>query len=416
MPSPLIYSSSSIATGTRYTTGIPTDFVVVDVLKEMMITKPYQTPLLQWAFLNKNVKKHVTANVEALFMSPQLEHVPDHDYLVSIGSGGSATITFVPAQPNLFKVGTSIKFDDTNEAGWVSAVNGNDITATRDLSTANGAQTWSDTEPTSDTLIHILGEALSESSSIVEAIYTNPFMEKSRTQIFEKSIKMSDRMVAVVKNGGVYGNNWWDNNMQLRGEEMKIEQEKAFWMNDNHYAVTSSSGYRTKTQGLIYSILNRGGFRGTFSGGELDEQEFDNFLSLSSKGSSKKTLFCGTNIMNDIEKFMKKRLQTWQPVARYGVFAGDDVVNVFTYRKAQLVVEVIWCPLFIGRYSKKAVLLDDNYITLGAFADDDKGQRAMRMEVSVRPDGTPTKEALLMSDVGILLDSPACHGILEEAT
>lgn len=401
----LILTGTDVQKGVRMTGGVPSDFVIKDVSNEMMLVEPVYYPLMQWAFLSKSVKRHVTANVNSLYEFSNRELLPNIDTIVDNGTGGSATIVIEVAEPDLWVTGKSVRFEDTDETGIVTNVSGADVTITKD------SGNW--TQPTIGTNIYLLGEAHGENDDPPVSVYVDPVMRKTRTQIFQKTVTMTDKMWAATTHGGTYGGNWWDHQLNDRAKEMKRDIEMAFWLNGAHMIRTTSNASVTKTEGAIYQIENYGGFLGGYTGGTASEQELDDFLGLSVRGSKRKTMFVGTELLDDIEQILKGRIDYDGPVARYGPIEGDDIINVLTYRKANVIIDIIWEPLWEGKFAKYGVVLDDNYTTLVSYASDSKGSRRMRLEMDIDENGAPRNKAQMLADIGIALDCAPHHGVFK---
>lgn len=405
-----IVSASTVGQGPRYAGGVSSDFIYRDVSNEMVKVQAYKTPLLQLLFLSKRVKWRQTANLNGLVEFPEKEMVPNMDTLTAVGSGGSATIDITPSQPYLFQVGKSIKFLETNETGIVTTAGAAPV-ITRDPDSDGNARTW--TAPSVNSKVLIIGEAHTENDSTPEAVYMDPYMRKSRVQLFEKSIKMTDMMIAATTHGGTYGGNWWDEENRDKVLEQKRDAEMAFWFNENHFITKTSNIVRTKTEGLIYQIENNNGQIMPY-GSTLDKADWKEFVrSLKIGNSVYKTVFAGDNVVNALEDIIEDKYTFQQPIKRYGPIAGEDAINVFQYKTGGVIVDIIRCPLWEDKYENYAVAIDDAYLYGLYFAPDKKGPRKFRIEMGVETNGTPREEAKLLAHIGVGLGNcPSC-GVLK---
>jgi hypothetical protein len=419
MPQKIMTQTSIGTTGgaspvnARFAGGYTTshDFYVRNVWEEMMRIEPYQTPLVNLLFLSKAVKWRETANLMGLFEFPEKEMLPNMTtFKVNSGGAGGTTITINPVEDNLFITGKSVKFLDTGETGYVSDATSGAVVVTKDWTNAGVAQNWTST-PADDTVVMLLGEAHSENDATPDYVYTEPYMRKNRVQLFEKSVKMSDILIASTKNGGTYGGNWWTDEMREKAITMKRDMETAFWFNNDHSQFIQSGVLRTKTAGLIWTIENWGGFKHNY-GVTCDKSAFNYFLSLSQRGSKKKTLFVGNDLMADIESIIDNKYYNVKSVSRYGPIEGDDVINILEYRTANVIVDIIRNPMFEEKYSKYGVMIDDGFLYGCHYANDNKGSRKWRIEQGVQANGAPREEAKYLAHVGIGLACGPNHGLL----
>lgn len=402
-----IVSSSVVNQGIRAAGGLSDTWVVRDIVRPSTLIEPFQTPFLNYLFLNKRIRWRQTANPKGLAEFPERELVPTSDTVLVSGSGGSATIQITPGEPNLYVVGKAIKFEETDETGIVTTAGASPI-ITRDPSSAGAARTW--TAPSVNSRIKLLGEARSENDSTIEAVYMDPNMRTAAVQLNEKSIKMTDMMIAATMHGGTYGGDWWAMQNEDTIAAMKIDLENQLWLNENYFSDTTlASGYRTtKSEGAIYQIANNGGQILPF-GVHADKTDWKEWMRMMKLGSKKKTVFAGDNIVNMIYDFVEEKVVYNKPVARYGPIEGDDVIEVLTVRDAGLIVDIIRNPQWDGKYEDWAVALDDNYQFGLNFAPDKKGNRKFRIEVGVQADGTPREESKILAHIGCGVgNAPAC--------
>lgn len=397
-----VLSSTTIAQGTRYSGSFNTDFVTRDVERDIYLIEPYNYPLFQYLYLQNN-KSVMTGNYLTKHEWGEDELVPATDTLASAGTGGGTTMTIVPTETALYKVGTRVRFEETDEIGTITAITPN-IVATKD------SGNW--TSVAKDGLILILGESYSESATPAGFIRTSKVMLYNYCQIFSKFVSMSERAIMASMNGGLYYGNDWDYEMKKKATEMKRDIEMAFWFNGATSASSSNSVYTTRTGGVIQQITDNGGYIGTYSS-SLDEDEFDNFLKNKKLGSNQATLFCGLDVASDVEKIVKARYSNDGAVKKYGAIEGSDNVSVITYSAVGKTIDIVRVPLWEGKYAKWAVLLDDNHIKLQHAGNDHKGSRKMRLEQLVKADGTPLKEAQFKADVGVIVTNAKTACILK---
>lgn len=403
-----ILSGSTVSQGVRAAGGLSDTWVVRDIVRQSTLIEPFQTPFLNYLFLNKRLRWRQTANPKGLVEFPERELVPTSDTVLVTGSSGSATIQITPGEPNLYVVGKSIKFEETDETGIVTTAGASPV-ITRDPSSAGAARTWT-AAPSVNSRIKLLGEARSENDSTIEAVYMEHLMRTAAVQLNEKSIKMTDMMIAATMHGGTYGGDWWAMQNEDTIAAMKIDLENQLWFNENYFSDTSlSSGYRTtKSEGVIYQIANNSGQVLPY-GSTPDKADWKEWMRMMKLGGKKKTVFAGDNVVNMIYDFVEEKYVNNKPVARYGPIEGDDVIEVLTIRDAGLIVDIIRNPQWDGKYEDWAVALDDDYMFGLNFAPDKKGPRKFRIQVGVQADGTPREESKILAHIGAGVGNcPAC--------
>jgi hypothetical protein len=386
----------------------------------MMFIAPFQTPFLNYLFKNKSIKWNQTAHPQGLCEIIERELTPNTDTVAYSASNAISTVTLTIAvtEPNLYRYGTSIKFSETDETGIVATNNGTLITVVRDFDTSSVAQNWA-TVPSVGSTILILGSAHGENDSPPTNVYVNPYLRKTRVQLFQETIKMTDMMVASTMAGGTRGGNYWDQQMKDTSAKMKIDIENAMVMNENHFikAGTGTIGTAggtvvTKTEGAFYQIANNGGTVLQY-GASADKSDIKNFFRSMKYGSKKKTFFVGNDLMNDIEDAIEDRIIFNTPLNIYSPIGGDDVINVFRWRTNNLVVDIIRNPQWTDKYAKYGMLLDDGFVQGFNYAPDKKGSRKFRLEMGIEANGEPREEAQLLAHVGIGIECAPCHGIMK---
>jgi hypothetical protein len=386
--------------GTRYSGNFNTDFLVRDVEDKIYLIDPSNYPLFQYLFLQKS-KSVMVGNAFTKHEWGEDELVADDDTLASAGSGGSTTMTIVPNDTALFRLGTCVRFEETDETGTVTAISPN-IVVTRD------SGNW--TSVSANTRVLLLGEGYSEIQAPTGYVKTSKAMFYNYCQIFSKLVSFSERAVMASKNGGIYGGNDWDTEMTKKGKEMKRDIENAFWFNGDAYYTASSGVVTTKTAGVLKQIEARGGFMQPYTTA-ITEDSWDNFLKRKTLGSNVVTAFAGYDASADLEKIVKARYSNIGMVKKYGAIENDgESLEVIPYYAFGKRIDIIRVPLWKGKYSGHVVLLDDNYVKLQHAGNDDKGSRKMRTEQLVKADGTPLKEAQFKADVGVdIINAKTCQ-------
>ena len=405
MPTKLFGANTTYTSGTRFAGGFNANFIIRDVEKKLWLLEPYNYPLFQYLFMQKN-KSHTTNHVRSLYEWGQDELIQNLDTLVSATGGGGVTLTATIADSTYVVPGKRFRLEDTDETGTVVTVPGGGVTFT---ALRDAGLNW--TAPSNNTNIHWIGEAYSENAAYPTAVSTSKFMPFTYAQIFQKTISMSDRMIASTINGGTYGGNDWDNQMKSRGLEMKRDIEQAFWMNPAPFTTTVANVLTTFTGGVWQFIIDGGGFVDSYTGA-LTEAKWDGFLKQKKYGSNMCTAFCGVDAAADLETIVKNRYSNRGPVKKYGAIEGSNNVDVIEYAAVGKTVDIIRNPLWEGKYAKKVVLLDDMYVELVNMANDKKGSRKMRIELGIQTNGAPREDAQILADVGVAVKCGPAHCIL----
>lgn len=389
---------------------VGTTWEVRDVIKYMARIKPFMFPFTNMLFLSGAVKWRTTNNLQGLFEYPEKEMVPNKTHIDRYTSGaGTSTLVITPAEPNIFVVGTSVVINETGETGTVTA-SAATITIERDKSSAGATQTWTEPTPGADKYIYTLGESRYETDGIPTPVSTNPFMLQGRVQLFEKSVSATDMFVASAMNGGLYGGDWFSEDIKEKTEEMKRELEMAAWRNQGHMIENhTTKGVRTKFSGIPYQIENGGGMIHHHNG-TMDKANLWAFFKMMKYGNKKKTLFAGDDVVEIIENMIEDKMLIGEPLSRYGPIKGDDIINVIRIRRFNVIVDVIRVPHFEDDWAQRAYMLDDASIFGCHFVNDKKGTRKFRTAFQVDEKGQPTETATFLSHVGFGLSNIRAHG------
>lgn len=418
-----ILTGSTLHPGIRKTGNVPGDFQARDVMDKVFTIKPWLYPLSQITFLSKPTArecKNVYGKVEWI----EDELIWNEDVTTAASDGGANTMTVTVADSNLYTVGRMVRFDTTDQVGKVtSKPTATTIVVTRPMSAGDLFTGGVGTGLASGAKIHLLGSANGENSDPPDAVGNFGVFRSNYPQIHEKTIKMTDRMIAITKAGGTYGGNQWKEQLMKRGEEMRRDIEMSNWFQTESGAVVdSSTGEVTSyTKGVIQAILDGGGTAATYSttATGITETEIDLIISARKYGSPNATLFGGNAFTASIERAIKNRYSNFNAVERYGAIKGDGVgrgVRFVEYTFGGQVIEVVRNPLWGGKYTHWGVILDLDTVEPICFPPDDKGSRKMRMEDNIQDNKAPRKEAKLLSDSGIIVTKGAVNTVIRPTT
>ena len=406
MAFPYNISGNDVWQGVRTTGSMNTDFIKVDIEDRMYRVEPSSYPLQAYLFMQKN-KAIETVHPQTKHEWPEDELTPASDKLTAGATGGGATMNIYPTEIDLYFVGMRVKFPDTDETGYVSSVAGyasSYVTVTKDTGT------W--TTLASGAYVKLLGYAGSENGDPPTMVSTKAVVLFNYCQIFQTSVKMTDRQIMASMGGGFYAGNWWDNEVDKKGKEHKLGIENSMWHNTIAQAARQSDySYKTLCNGVIQQIIDGGGLYQPYS--KWDEEAFDLFLLKKKLGSNNLTFFVGDDLAYDCEKIVKLKYGNIGQVKKYGAVAYNEGLDVFTYQGVGKTVDIIRVPspIFDDKYSKMGVLLDDGYIKLVHAGKDKKGSRKQRFEMGIQANGQPREEAQFLSDVSPCVVNPAIHQI-----
>lgn len=405
-----ILSGSTLLSGTRKTGNVPGDFQVRDVMKEVFSIEPWLYPLSQMVFLEKSAG-HQCKNVYGKVEWIEDEMIWNQDTFSAVSGGGTNTLTITPTQIKLYTVGRMIRFEDTDQVGRVATVGSTTFTVSR----PNSSDTW--TSPTAGTNIHLLGSANGENSLPPEAVSDFGVFRYNYPQIHEKTIKMTDRMIAATKAGGTYDGNEWVTQLRKRGKEMRRDIEMNSWFaTDAYAAVDSTTGeVITYNKGVFAWVLDNGGTDATYSTTGITEDELDNIVYQRKFGTPEAVVFAGNDLTAGIEKIIKARYSNVTAVERYGAITGAGVgggVRFVEYTVGGQVLQIVRNPLWTGKYAKWGCILDMGCVQPIYFPPDDKGQRKMRMEDNIQDPNAPRKEAKILADIGIIVTTAAVNTVI----
>jgi hypothetical protein len=422
---PKISSATTISQNVRTAGGIGTDFIAMNIINEMMFIAPFQTPFLNYMFMNKAIQWNECHHLLGLCEIIERELTPFTDTVSAVNTTGvgSATIVFTPSEPNLYRQGTSIKFIETGETGIITtATHATQRTATKDQ-IEGSAVNWV-ADPSAGSKIVLLGSAHGENDDPPTNVYTNPYIRKTRIQLFQETIKMTDWLWACTNAGGTRGGNYWTQEMKDKSALMKINIENAMVMNNAHSIRSNNSTalgtagatMNAKTEGAFYQVENNGGVVFPY-GASADRADIKAFFRSMTLGSKKKTFFVGPSLMNDIEDAIEDKVSFTQAITRYGPIEGDDVINVLRWRTNNLIVDVIRNPMWTEAtgYDGHGLLLDDGYVQGFYGAPDKKGSRKFRLEQGIQTNGAPREEAQFLAHVGIGIECAPCHGVMKRS-
>lgn len=363
-----------------------------DVDKVLYLLKPYQTPLFQKYFFQKN-KSEKVINENAKFSWFEDEYYPHTTTITNITGGAASEDNITLGSGAWINEGDILLVEDTEQIVYVDSTASSQI----DITTLDGS-----TNITACTTGYItkVGSRNHEFAVARTATFTKEIEKFNYCTIFSETVTTSGRYQAGEKytNGKSHADK-----IKKLTIEMKYQYERNFWFSTEQYTGTINTDYRfTFGQGALGRIITN---KQQYSG-QIDEVQFDDFLkNIFAKGSNVKDVYAGSDMIAGLNKFIKDKYQLENMTKEYGV-------DVRTYRTPFGKVNLIWNPVFANRFSTWAFALDPEGIKLRYMADDDKGSRKFRIEENVETPGTDGKSTKLLADLGIQIANEEIHGIL----
>jgi len=221
------------------------------------------------------------------------------DTSTTTGTGTSLTVS----DGTLWNINDVWVCPRTGEGFLVTNVSSNTVTVTRDLDGSGAVALVS-----GDEFIKV-GQAKMEHDTSVTALSANPTGMFNYTQIFERTVEMSDTM----RNTDTYTSPQdWENRKRRMIQEFKIDQEGAYFWGPGEYLSTAGTHPRRATRGIRNSVTtNVTDFNGTLSEGQFFAEYGDVFR----HGNKTKFGFAARTPVSVIGGFPRGKLE---------VIQGDD--------------------------------------------------------------------------------------------
>jgi hypothetical protein len=364
-----------------------------DIDRMLYLLEPYQTPLMQKLFFGKG-KSEKCINANGKFEWFEDELVPHQTTISNITGGAASEDNITVGSTNPFNEGDVFLIEDTEQLIYVDSVASNLI----DITTLNGDIITACTTG----YIRKVGSRNHEFDVARPAQMTKEIAKFNYCTIFSETVTTSGRYQAGEKYTGGKSH---AEQVQKKILEMKLTYERNFWFSTLAYSGTISTNYRFTFGEGVLSRVSTNKIQYT---GVLSEAVWDDFLKtvFTAKGSSNnKDVYVGGNVLAAISKFVKDKYREASITKEYGV-------DITTYITGFGRINVIWNPLFEGKFQNYAFAIDPKNIKMRYMADDDKGSRKFRIEENVQTPGTDGKSTKILSDLGVQIANEEIHGIL----
>lgn len=391
---------------TGYVTGNMTQVTTLateqmpDVDKYLYLLEPYQTPVLQWLYFSQGMNKaQAVTNAEALFYWFEDELVAHQTTLSGAGIAGGSTSedNIGLSDATWIAEGDILLVEATNQMVYVDSTASSQVDITiLDNSTSITAATTG--------YVKKIGSRNNEFAGTRTGVFTKPVRKENYCTISSESVTTTGRYQAAdfYTNGMTH-----KEQVNKKTTEMKLQFERQFLFSTTSGAVTDSSVYRTTWGKGFYGFVTTNSV--SFDS-VLTEAAFDEFLMrvFSAKGSSRrKRMYAGMTLINRINNFVKKG----------GSYRVDSVAYEYGIKLERYftpfgLLELVWDPVFDGKFADYGFVMDEKGIKLRYMANDLKGSRKFRIENGVETPGTDGETTKLLADVGIQVYNEEMHGIL----
>ena len=383
--------------GTRSSQSYPSNQLMPDIERTLMLLYPYQTPFMQWLFFSQEANAKKVINKTGKYSWFEDELFPYQTTLSSaFAAPGAATGTINVATGTglYFRQYDIILIEDSDQMAFISSIS----TDALSISSMNASDLL--LAASSGSNIKSLGNQVNEYSTFPTALSTEAIEKYNYLTIFTESVATTGRDEA--------GEGWTDGEshdeqLEKKIKELKFKFERFSILSTATPATATVSSYLwTYGQGLLGRITTN---VSPYTKGSLTETGWNNF----SKGSDNRRLYVGSGLMNDINVlFGSKSIPTTTITTEYGVKMTQWLSTFGT-------VDIIWDPVMDGKYSYYGVALDPESVKLRYMANDKKGSRKFRVEENVETPGTDGTTDKLLMDVGIELANEEKNGWLKGA-
>jgi hypothetical protein len=390
--------------GARATSNVGASAAIREVQQAMLEFEPYQTPILT-KLMSTKLGKKPTGNQKFEWINSSL--MPMVDTLTTALTGGGTTESSItPGDVTLYQVGTKFVVDATGDVFIVTAV-----TSTINLTKIGSGN---DTATSTGTTIHFIGNSFEQGSSSATAKSVNKNFPYNYVEIFKEAVQETESQQATVEYGPVD----WDRNKAARMREFKMKVERALIHGVRGSATGVQNGSFTQYfSGGVYDTV--GNFISTsyaFSGTVPTEPWFyGTFLKgLFAKGTNKKRLYAGADLIQSINDFSKVKALTRIGETEYGV----DLQKIFCPFGT---LELVWHPMLDGLvFSKQGFAIDygmGDTIKYRYLSGNGKNRDLQFRDYTDYYKQADSRKGEWLGEVGMQIDGDEYHGtILPQAT
>jgi hypothetical protein len=305
----------------------------------MYLFEPFQTPITQWMWF-QNSNNYTVGNPKFELMEDTL--VPHTDTLTVAVAGGGTTENLTVTDYRLYQLGTLIHQPLNQETYRVTATPSSTTVAVAKVGSGNITACAAG-------VVILSSGAYSEGSAAAIAVSTISTFPYNYCQIDKEAINLTNTQ----KNTDNYGGDDWTNQQAKALKQIKLKIERSALFGRRFLIASSSSVKGTRmTGGLFDSDVGVTDYS-QYTGYECDETFFfKTFLpALYAKGTNVKKMYCGIDLMLQINDYSKAKQFTNVVEKEYGV----DITKI---KHPQGVLELQWHPMFEREYSYWGLALD----------------------------------------------------------
>lgn len=301
--------------GTRSTTNILSNRLVIDMADKIALLEPNETPFMSFLKIAKqNIRVAKSYKVEWLE-----DDIGARWDAINNGAGYAAGDTaIVVDNGDYFSARDIVKVPRTGEVFSVTSIATNTLTIVRAFGTTTAAALV-DNDP-----LVIIGNANEEGSTTRVLKSTTEVAKFNYTQIWKTPFGVTNTQNATT----LYGGKDMDYQRMKKATEHKIDMARSMYFGELKQDTTGANARRT-TKGLL-SFLTANSYD---AGGGLTQSEFDNNVSevVFKHGSKKKILLCSARLLSVINGWATNKLQVNQDAAKYGLAIFDYITPFGEY-------------------------------------------------------------------------------------
>lgn len=389
--------SYTSVSGVRATDSVGASAAIREVQKAMIIQEPFQTPMLTWMLSNKLGKKG-TGNPKFEWIYSSL--LPRND-TVTLAGGAASEDNITVGDSTLYQVGTKFVVDATGEVLVVDSIASSQIDVTR-IGTGNITAGTS-------TTVTFMGDVFEQGSASATAKSVNKNFEYNYVEIFKKAVHANESQKSNVE----YGDTDWDMQKLMRMKEFKLDLEENLLHGVRDTDTTGlqnatniqyySGGIFDTAAAFIYTYYNHAGDTPS------EAFFFNTFLKgLFSRGSNRKRLYAGANLVQAINDYSKVKQQTKVSEKEYGV----DIQRILCPFG---MLELVWHPMLRGSvFGSYGIALDMGISNLKyRFKSGNGINRDVQYRDYVQFEEQDSQKGEWIGEIGWQIEGNEEHGIIK---
>lgn len=301
--------------GTRSTTNILSNKIVIDMSEKIALLEPNETPFM--SFL-KIAKKNTEAAKSFKFEWLEDDIGARWDAINLLAGYAAGVTDLVVDNGDYFTAGDIVKVPRTGEVLSVTSIVTNTLTVVRGFGTT-AAAALVDNDP-----LVIIGNANEEGAGTRAMKSTLEVPKFNFTQIFKTAFGVTNTQNATT----LYGGKDMAYQQMKKATEHKIDMARSMYFGELKQDTTGTNARRA-TKGML-SFMNANNYD---AAGALTQSEFDNNISevVFKHGSKDKILLCSARLLSVINGWATGKLQVNQEAAKYGLAVFEYITPFGKY-------------------------------------------------------------------------------------